>query len=70
MDEVALPDEMGPPDALSVGAEELLRAWFHWWRRADDVPTTLPEGLHVATAAFLAAKAVQRGQKIYGPQSI
>jgi hypothetical protein len=63
-------DQMGPPDATSVGAEELLRAWFHWWRNADDVPSKLPDGLHVATAAFLAALAVQRGQKIYGPHSI
>lgn len=63
-------DQMGPPDATSVGAEELLRAWFHWWRTTEDRTAVPPQGLHVATAAFLAALAVQRGQKIYGPQSI
>lgn len=61
---------MNSDDAFDRGAEELLRAWFHWWRNADDVPTKLPGGLHVATAAFLAATAVQRGQKIYGPHTI
>lgn len=55
---------------MARDAEELLRAWFHWWHKADDVPTTLPDGLHVATAAFLAARAVQDGRKIYGPDSI
>jgi hypothetical protein len=61
---------MGPPDALDVAAEELLRAWFHWWHKAHDVPDVLPGGLHVATAAFLAARAVQDGRKIYGPDDI
>lgn len=63
-------EPMGPPDALSVGAEQLLRAWFHWWRTAEDRPAQMPDGLHVATAAYLAALAVQRGQKIYGPRDI
>jgi hypothetical protein len=57
-------------DALDRGAEELLRAWFQWWHNADDVPDHLPEGLHIATAAFLAARAVQDGRKIYSPDSI
>lgn len=58
------------PDALAYSAEELLRAWFQWWHRAPDVPRHLPDGLHVTTAAFLAARAVQDGRKIYGPDSI
>lgn len=62
--------ELGAPDATSRSAEELLRAWFHWWHKADDVPAHLPDGLHVATVAFLAARAVQDGRKIYGPDSI
>ena len=61
---------LGPPDATRFGAEELLRSWFHWWREAHDVPHSLPEDLHISTAAFLAALAVQRGQKIYGPHSL
>lgn len=61
---------MTSDDALHRGAEELLRAWFHWWHHAPDVPAHLPEGLHVATAAFLAARAVQDGRKIYGPDWI
>lgn len=60
-------EPLGPPDALRCGAEELLRAWFHWWHHATDVPAHLPEDLHVATAAYLAARAVQEGRKIYTP---
>lgn len=60
----------GETNAMARDAEQLLRAWFHWWHRAQDVPAHLPEGLHVATAAFLAARAVQDGRKIYGPDSI
>lgn len=59
-----------PYDALNQDAEQLLRAWFHWWHHATDVPAHLPDGLHVATAAFLAARAVEDGRKIYGPDSI
>lgn len=62
--------EHGPPDALDVDAEALLRAWFHWWHQARDVPAHVPDGLHVATAAFLAARAVQDGRKIYSPNSL
>lgn len=61
---------MGPPDALDVAAEQLLRAWFRWWHTADDVPDVLPDGLHVATAAFLAARAVLEGRKFYGPNDL
>lgn len=57
-------------EALDVGAEELLRAWFQWFRTAPDVPDHLPDDLHVATVAYLAARAVQDGRKIYGPQSL
>lgn len=59
-----------PTDATCVGAEELLRAWFHWWHHARDVPAHLPDSLHVTTAAFLAARAVEDGRKIYGPDSL
>lgn len=57
-------------EALRCDAEELLRAWFHWWHHASDVPAHLPEGLHVTTAAYLAARAVQDGRKIYSPDSL
>lgn len=57
-------------DALDREPEELLRAWFQWWHNCPDVPTKLPDGLHVATAAYLAARAVQDGRKIYGPHSL
>ncbi len=63
-------EPMGPPDATRYDAEELLRSWFHWWRQSRDVPTSLPEDLHVSTAAFLAALAVRRGHKIYGPENL
>lgn len=58
-------ERLGPPDATRYGAEELLRAWYHWFRTAPDVPAHLPDDLHVATTAFLAARAVQQGRKIY-----
>lgn len=61
---------MGEPDATAIEPEELLRRWFHWWRTADDVPSNLPDGLHVATAAYLSSRAVQAGRKIYGPHSL
>ncbi len=57
-------------DAHDESAEELLRAWFHWWRQSDEVPTKLPDALHVRTAAFLAVIAVENGRKIYGPGSL
>lgn len=57
-------------DATCVGSEELLRAWYHWFRTAADVPAHLPENLHVQTAAYLAARAVEDGRKIYGPHSL
>lgn len=59
-----------PTDAMQVPAEELLRRWFHWWRTTQDCPTSLPDGLHITTAAFLAARAVEDGRKIYGPYSL
>lgn len=61
---------MGPPDATSRGAEELLRAWFHWFRTNPELPAHIPGDLHVATVAFLSARAVRDGRKIYGPQSL
>lgn len=64
------PEPYGPPDALDRGAEELLRAWYHWHRTSPDAPPHLPEDLHVATTAFLAARAVLDGHKIYGPHSL
>lgn len=61
---------MGDPDATDVDAEDLLRRWFHWWRTADNVPSKLPQGLHVATAAYLTVRAVEAGRKVYGPHSL
>lgn len=63
-------EPLGPPDATRYGAEELLRAWYHWHRTTPALPAHLPEDLHVATAAFLAARAVQDGRKIYGPRDL
>lgn len=57
-------------DARSTGPEELLRAWFHWWRTTADLPMFLPGDLHIKTAAYLASRAVEDGHKIYGPQSL
>lgn len=68
-----LREQLGPPgepDATNVDPEELLRRWFHWWRSSADMPVTPDDGLHVATAAFLAARAVEQGRKVYGPQSL
>lgn len=57
-------------DATTYNAEELLRAWFHWWQKSHEVPSHLPELLHVKTAAFLALRAVEDKRKIYGPRSL
>lgn len=59
-----------PTDAIGAGPEHLLRAWFHWFRTDPDAPTTLPGNLHVATAAYLAARAVEDGRKIYTPADL
>jgi hypothetical protein len=60
----------GPPDALKASAYQLLRDWFHWFSTDPDAPVTLPDGLHVATAAYLAARAVRDGRKIYSPRDL
>jgi hypothetical protein len=63
-------EPLGPPDATRIDAEELLRGWFQWFCTDPAAPTQLPDGLHIQTAAFLAARAVQDGRKIYGPRSL
>jgi hypothetical protein len=75
--EAAMPDwfadargelmSMGEHDATRHDAEELLRRWFHWWRTTEH---RLPDDLHITTAAYLAARAVQAGRKLYGPQDV
>lgn len=68
-----LKEQLGPPgepDATNVDPEDLLRRWFHWWRTSADMPATPDDGLHISTAAFLTARAVEDGRKIYGPQSL
>lgn len=57
-------------DAELYEAEDLLRAWFHWWRTSDEVPDHLPDGLHVATAAFLTVRAIAKGNRVLGPQNL
>ncbi len=57
-------------DAADESPEELLRAWFHWWRQCDDAPAKLPDALHVRTAAYLTVRAIENGRKVYGPQSL
>lgn len=59
-----------PTDAMLRDAEQLLRAWFHWFRTDPDAPAHLPGDLHVDTVAFLAARAVEDGRKFYGPQGL
>jgi hypothetical protein len=56
----------GPTDATAVDPETLLRAWFHWWHSTPGLPTQLPQALHVTTAAYLAARAMEDGRKLYG----
>lgn len=51
-------------DASGQDPEELLLRWFRWWRDDDRPPVKLPGGLHVETAAYLTARAVQQGRKI------
>lgn len=59
-----------PTDATEPGAEQLLRAWFHWFCTDPLAPTHLPGDLHVQTAAYLAARAVEDGRKFYGPRGL
>lgn len=33
--------------------DELLDAWYDWWRTNPDAPAKMPEGLHVRTAIHL-----------------
>lgn len=60
----------GEPDATEPTAEELLRAWFHWWRTSDNAPTKMPDSLHIRTVAFLTAQAVADGRTVRGPADV
>jgi hypothetical protein len=59
-----------PTDAIAPGAENLLRAWYRWFATSVEAPDHLPDGLHIQTAAYLAARAVEDGRKIYDPRDL
>lgn len=59
-----------PTDATERGSEDLLRAWFHWFSTDPAAPAHLPGELHVQTAAYLAARAVEDGRKFWGPLNL
>lgn len=65
-----LAEDEEPTDATDVTEIQLLREWFHWWHSTDGLPGALPASLHVRTAAYLAATAVQDGRKIFGPRDL
>lgn len=54
---------IGDPDAME-DPERLLLEWFRWWRSDPEAPVKMPEALHVRTAAYLTAKAVQDGRRV------
>lgn len=63
-------ESLGPPDATARDAEQLLRAWFHWFRTSHEAPGQITSGLHLDTAAYLTVRALQDGRKIYGPHDL
>ncbi len=49
----------GDPDALAVDPDELLRDWLSWWQAQPTLGADYESKVHVRTAAYLAARAVQ-----------
>lgn len=39
-------------------AEELLLAWYEWWRADNSAPRKMPDALHVKTAAYFVVHGV------------
>lgn len=58
--------------ALDANPEDLLRGWHQWWRTMNQQCkcACIPRDLQMDTAAYLAARAVAEGRKVYGPESL
>ena len=45
---------------MDDSAEDLLQAWFDYWKNNDTMPANLPDSLHTRSAVFLAQKKYER----------